>query len=129
VTGTYPGLTLPRVPGHEVVGRIDALGPRISGWTVGQRVGVGFFGGEDGTLIVVSVAQDAIEVSSVPLVFGSRSIHGTLTGTPIDEQDALAFSVLTNVRPMVETSPLDHAAGAYARMMEGRARFRMVLVP
>ena len=32
VTGTYPGLTLPRVPGHEVVGRIDALGGGVSKW-------------------------------------------------------------------------------------------------
>src|SRR5258706_11587999 len=48
VTGTYPGLTLPRVPGHEVVGRIDALGSGVSKWKAGQRVGVGFFGGEDG---------------------------------------------------------------------------------
>ena len=49
VTGTYPGLKLPRVPGHEVVGRIDALGGGVSRWKTGQRVGIGFFGGEDGT--------------------------------------------------------------------------------
>src|SRR6267378_4096124 len=48
VTGTYPGLKLPRVPGHEVVGRIEALGSGVSRWKIGQRVGVGFFGGEDG---------------------------------------------------------------------------------
>lgn len=48
VTGTYPGLTLPHVPGHEVVGRIEALGAGVIRWKVGQRVGVGFFGGEDG---------------------------------------------------------------------------------
>src|SRR5713101_3644571 len=48
VTGTYPGLNLPRVPGHEVVGRIDALGKGVSRLKIGQRVGVGFFGGEDG---------------------------------------------------------------------------------
>ena len=48
VTGIYPGLKLPRVPGHEVVGRIDALGSGVPTWKVGQRVGVGFFGGEDG---------------------------------------------------------------------------------
>ena len=35
----------PRVPGHEIVGRIDALGPGVQGWVVGQRVGVGFLGG------------------------------------------------------------------------------------
>src|SRR3989475_7735790 len=48
VTGIYPGLTLPRVPGHEVVGRIEALGSGVSRWKIGQRVGVGFFAGEDG---------------------------------------------------------------------------------
>src|SRR5580693_8398000 len=48
VTGMYPGLKLPRVPGHEVVGRIEALGNGVSKWKIGQRVGVGFFGGEDG---------------------------------------------------------------------------------
>src|ERR1700683_3106430 len=49
VTGTYPGLTLPRVPGHEVVGRVDALGGGVSRWKIGQRVGVGLIAGEDGT--------------------------------------------------------------------------------
>src|SRR6266436_4498554 len=48
VTGTYPGLTLPRVPGHEVVGRIEALGGGVSRWKIGQRVGVGLIAGEDG---------------------------------------------------------------------------------
>src|ERR1700741_1088465 len=48
VTGTYPGLTLPRVPGHEVVGRIEALGSGVSRWKIGQRVGVGLIAGEDG---------------------------------------------------------------------------------
>ena len=48
VSGAYPGLTLPRVPGHEVVGRIEGLGSGVSRWKIGQRVGVGFFAGEDG---------------------------------------------------------------------------------
>src|SRR5579872_3826867 len=48
VMGAYPGLTLPRVPGHEVVGRIEALGSGVSRWKVGQRVGVGLIAGEDG---------------------------------------------------------------------------------
>jgi D-arabinose 1-dehydrogenase-like Zn-dependent alcohol dehydrogenase len=41
----FPGMSLPRVPGHEVVGRVDAIGPDVEGWTVGQRVGVGWHGG------------------------------------------------------------------------------------
>ena len=289
VTATYPGLTLPRVPGHEVVGRIEALGAGVSQWKIGQRVGVGLLGGEDGVcepcrrgdivncqnpvtlgvtvdggyaepmiaeargiasipdelssaeaapllcagittynalrnaglrggdvvgvqgigglghlgiqfarhmgfhtvaigrgrekeklardlgahvyidtavedaaavlqrlggarailatgtsgdamgrlvsglaargkLIVVGVPGDQIQLSAFPLVFGGRSIYGSLTGTPIDCEDTLAFSVLENIRPMIETVPLEQAADAYARMIQGKARFRMVLV-
>jgi alcohol dehydrogenase, propanol-preferring len=289
VTGIYPGLNLPRVPGHEVVGRIEALGSGVSRWKIGQRVGVGFFGGEDGVcepcrrgdivncqnpvipgvtvdggyaevmiaeargiasipdelrsaeaapllcagittynalrnaglrggdlvavqgigglghlgiqfarhmgfhtvaighgrekeklakdlgahvyidtavddaaavlqrmggarailatapsgdamgplvsslaargkLIVVGVPQDQIQLSAFPLVFGGRSIYGSLAGTAIETEDTLAFSVLENIRPMIETVPLEQAADNYARMMQGKARFRMVLV-
>ena len=289
ITGIYPGLKLPRVPGHEVVGRIEALGAGVSRWKIGQRVGVGFFGGEDGVcepcrrgdmvqcqnpvipgvtvdggyaevmiaeargiaaipdeltsveaapllcagittynalrnaglrggdlvavqgigglghlgvqfarhlgfrtaaigrgadkerlakdlgahvyidtavadaatvlqrmggarailatapsgdamgplvsglaargkLIVVGVPGDPIQLSAFPLVFGGRSIYGSLAGTAIDTEDTLAFSVLENIRPMIETLPLEQASDAYARMIEGKARFRMVLV-
>ena len=289
VTGTYPGLTLPRVPGHEVVGRIEALGSGVSKWKIGQRVGVGLISGEDGVcepcrrgdtvncenpvvsgvtvdggyaevmiaearaiatvpaeltsaeaapllcagittynalrnaglrggdlvavqgigglghlgvqfarhmgfrtvaigrgrdkeklakdlganvyidtsadnpatvlkrmggarailttatsgdamgplvsglavrgkIIVVGVPQDPIQLNAFPLVFGGRSVYGSLTGTAIDQEDTLAFSALENIRPMIETVPLEQAADAYARMMQGKARFRMVLL-
>ena len=81
-----------------------------------------------GKLIVVGAPGDPIQLSAIPLIFGGRSIHGSLTGTAIDSEDTLAFSVLENIRPMIETTPLEKAADAYARMMEGKARFRMVLV-
>jgi D-arabinose 1-dehydrogenase-like Zn-dependent alcohol dehydrogenase len=48
VEGMMPGLTYPRIPGHEVIGEIDALGPDVEGWAVGDRVGVGWFGGSCG---------------------------------------------------------------------------------
>jgi alcohol dehydrogenase, propanol-preferring len=289
ISGAYPGLTLPRVPGHEVAGRIEALGSGVSRWKIGQRVGVGLIAGEDGVcepcrrgdmvncqnpvvlgvtvdggyaelmiaearaiasipdelssaeaapllcagittynalrnaglrggdlvavqgigglghlgvqfarrlgfhtvaigrgsdkeklakdlgahvyidtalddatavlqrmggarailatapsgdsmgplvsalavrgkLIVVGVPQDQIQLSAFPLVFGGRSVYGSLTGTAIEQEDTLAFSVLENIRPMIETAPLEQAADAYARMMQGKARFRMVLV-
>src|SRR6202165_1687935 len=289
VMGSYPGLTLPRVPGHEVVGRVEALGSGVSKWKIGQRVGVGLIAAEDGVcepcrrgdsvncqnpvvsgvtvdggyaevmiaearaiasvpdelstvdaapllcagittysalrnaglrsgdlvavqgigglghlgiqfaghmgfrtvaigrgrekeklakdlgahvyidtavddaaavlqrmggarailatapsgnamgslvsglaargkLIVVGVPQDPMQLSASPLVFGGRSVYGSLTGTAIEAEDALAFSVLENIRPMIETAPLEQAADAYARMMQGKARFRMVLV-
>jgi propanol-preferring alcohol dehydrogenase len=81
-----------------------------------------------GKLIVLGVPQDQIQLSAVQLVFGGRSIYGALTGTAIDNEDTLGFSVLENIRPMIETVPLEQAADGYARMMGGKARFRMVLV-
>ena len=49
VEGTWPGIQYPRVPGHEVTGIVDEVGPGISAWKKGQRVGVGWHGGHDGT--------------------------------------------------------------------------------
>src|ERR1700694_6019147 len=47
--GAWPGIQYPRVPGHEVAGVIDELGAGVSGWKQGQRVGVGWHGGQGGT--------------------------------------------------------------------------------
>jgi D-arabinose 1-dehydrogenase-like Zn-dependent alcohol dehydrogenase len=47
--GVWPGLTYPRVPGHEVVGLIDEAGAGVTGWKTGDRVGVGWHGGHDFT--------------------------------------------------------------------------------
>src|ERR1700733_11730583 len=287
VEAQFPNLSYPRVPGHEVIGRIEEVGPGVTAWKVGHRVGVGFFGGEDGTceacrrgetaycanaimtgittdggyaevmiaearalalipdelksedaaplvcagittfnglrnagragdtvaiqgigglghlgvqyakkmgfrtvaigfgpdnehlapklgahvyidaeaedagatlqklggadvilatapsgaaiasllpglsvrgkLVVVGVSGDPIPVNGVPLIFGGRSVVGSLTGRAIETQDTLDFSVLTDVRPMIETLPLEKAEEAYRRMMSGDARFRMVL--
>ena len=49
--GAWPGIQYPRVPGHEVAGNIDELGAGVSGWKKGQRVGVGWHGGQDGTCL------------------------------------------------------------------------------
>src|SRR2546426_4584359 len=46
--GAWPGIQYPRVPGHEVVGVIDELGASVTEWKKGQRVGVGWHGGQDG---------------------------------------------------------------------------------
>ena len=288
VEGQFPGLSFPRVPGHEVAGRIEAVGSGASAWSAGQRVGVGFFGGYDGhcelcrrgdfincknltvsgisvdggyaemmladanavvslpdslkavyagpllcagvttynalrnaplrsgdlvavqgvgglghlgiqfarrmgfrtvaiargiekeklarelgassyinaetedpaaalqrmggakvilataassrsmgpliaglaprgRLVVVGASAEPIQVDAIQLLFGARSIEGSLTGTAIDIEDTLAFSVAQNVRPIIEMVPLEHAAEAYARMMRNEARFRIVL--
>ena len=46
--GSRPGITYPRIPGHEIAGVIDAIGAGVQGWEVGQRVGVGWHGGHCG---------------------------------------------------------------------------------
>src|SRR5262249_5422502 len=81
-----------------------------------------------GRLIVVGASPEPIQVDPAQLIFGARSVEGSLTGTAIDIEDTLAFSVLEKIRPMIETAPLERAGEAYACMMQGKPRFRMVLV-
>jgi D-arabinose 1-dehydrogenase-like Zn-dependent alcohol dehydrogenase len=81
----------------------------------------------NGKLILLGVAHEPIEVSSMLMVGGRRSIAGWPSGTSKDSEDAMSFSALAGVAPMIETMPLERAAEAYERMMSGAARFRMVL--
>jgi D-arabinose 1-dehydrogenase-like Zn-dependent alcohol dehydrogenase len=83
--------------------------------------------GPNGKLMVIGATFDPIEVTPVQLISGSRTIQGWAAGTPADSEDTLRFAELTGVRPMIETYPLEKAAEAYARMMSGKAQFRVVL--
>ena len=83
--------------------------------------------GVDGKLLVLGASADPIEVSPLALILSRRSVAGWPSGTAPDSEDTLKFSVLSNVRPMIETFPLAKAADAYQRMMSGKARFRVVL--
>ena len=83
--------------------------------------------GPNGKLIVVGAAFDPIEVTPIQLIGGNRSVQGWASGTPADSEDTLRFAELAGVRAMIETYPLERAAEAYARMLSGDARFRVVL--
>jgi D-arabinose 1-dehydrogenase-like Zn-dependent alcohol dehydrogenase len=83
--------------------------------------------GPNGKLVVVGAAAEPIEVTPIQLISGSRTIQGWSSGTPTDSEDTLRFAELSGVRPMTETFPLEKAAEAYARMMSGKAKFRVVL--
>jgi D-arabinose 1-dehydrogenase-like Zn-dependent alcohol dehydrogenase len=81
----------------------------------------------NGKLMVIGATTDPIEVTPLQLINGSKSIQGWAAGTPADGQDTLHFAELTGVRAMIETYPLEKAAEAYARMISGKAQFRVVL--
>ena len=83
--------------------------------------------GPNGRLMVVGADFAPIEVTPAQLIFGSRSVQGSASGTPADSEDTLRFAMWSGVRPMVETYPLEKAAEGYTRMLSGRARFRVVL--
>ena len=114
-----PAAALQRMGGAKVILATAAssrsMGPLIAG--LAPR----------GRLVVVGASAEPIQVDAVQLLFGARSIEGSLTGTAIDIEDTLAFSVAQNVRPIIEMVHLEHAAEAYARMMRNEARFRIVL--
>ena len=83
--------------------------------------------GTNGTLMVIGVDSNPIEVTPFQLIGGTRTIQGWVAGSSIDAEDTVRFAELTGVRPMIEVYPLEKAAEAYARMIGGGARFRVVL--
>ena len=83
--------------------------------------------GVNGKLVILGAAAEPLQVPGIPLLLGRRSIMGWPSGSSIDSQDTLSFSLLTGVRAMNEVFPLERAAEAYEHMMSGKARFRVVL--
>jgi D-arabinose 1-dehydrogenase-like Zn-dependent alcohol dehydrogenase len=82
--------------------------------------------GANGTLMVIGAAG-SLTVHPGQLIGGKLSVKGWYSGTAIDSQDTLDFSVLAGVRSKNEVYPLERVAEAYERMMSGKARFRVVL--
>ena len=85
--------------------------------------------GIDGKLLVVGASIEPIQVTPLQLIGKRRSVAGWPSGVAADSEDTMRFSTLTGVRPMIETYKLAQAAEAYERMMSGKARFRVVIVP
>ncbi|HET7148251.1 MAG TPA: hypothetical protein VFI73_07110 [Candidatus Nitrosopolaris sp.] len=81
----------------------------------------------NGKIIMIGASNEPLEVSPIFFLSGRRSVAGWPTGTSIDSQDTLSFSVLSGVRSMNEIFPLDRTSEAYDLTMSGKARFRAVL--
>src|SRR5205085_7686529 len=109
---------LAKLGGAKVVLATVTHGPAMSA-TVGGLAPCG--------RLMVLGAAESLETSPLLLLSGRRSVEGWYSGTSIDAQDTLGFSVQSGVRSMNETYPLERAAEAFERMISGKARFRAVL--
>ncbi|MGW6740722.1 alcohol dehydrogenase catalytic domain-containing protein [Streptomyces sp. NPDC055025] len=118
-TSVDPGEALQKLGGARVIVATATSGASMSALPGGLAV--------EGRLIIVGATNDPVEVDTATLILGGRSVHGALTGTAADNEENLAFSVAHDVRPVIETMPLELAADAYARMLAGDARFRVVI--
>ena len=117
--GTDAAAELQKLGGASVILATAPSGKAMSALIGGLAV--------NGTLLVIGASEDPIEVLPSQLLFGRRRIQGWSAGIPTDSEDTLHFAELTGVRPMIETYPLARAQEAYARMMSGKAEFRVVL--
>lgn len=80
-----------------------------------------------GQLVLLGVGSESLIINSGVIVGKEKSLVGSITGMPFENEKALNFSVLTNINPMVETLPLEQAIEAYQRMKSGKVNYRMVL--
>ena len=115
-----PAAALQALGGAKVILITASGGTTVASTFKGLRPG--------GATVDVGVGPEPIEISGMDLIFGERKLAGSLTGNPATGDATLRFSALSGVSAMIETVPLDQAAAAYAKMMAGKARFRMVLV-
>lgn len=80
-----------------------------------------------GRLLIVGVGREPLSIMPGALVGGERSVQGAITGTPFESERTLDFSVMTEVRALIETLPLERAWEAYQKVRSGAVKFRMVL--
>jgi propanol-preferring alcohol dehydrogenase len=81
----------------------------------------------DSELIIVAGAGEKLELSARDFLKGPNTVRGSFTGHSKEIQEALNFSMLTHVRPLIEVFPLERASEAYEKMMAASTRFRAVL--
>ncbi|MEV5795741.1 alcohol dehydrogenase catalytic domain-containing protein [Streptomyces sp. NPDC052192] len=114
-----PGAALTALGGASIIVATASSGASMNSLVTGLA--------PHGKLVVVGAAPDPLSVSTPDLIFGTRAITGSLTGSAIENEDNLAFSLAHDIRPALEVMPFDRALDAYERMLSGNARFRVVL--
>lgn len=81
----------------------------------------------NGRLVVAAAAFQPMEISALQLIMGRRSVVGWPSGHARDTEETVQFSTQCEIYPMIETYPLEQVAQAYDRLIQNRARFRVVL--
>lgn len=114
-----PGEALQRLGGAAAIIATAASGSSMSPLIPGLA--------PRGRMIVVGGSADPIQARTGDLIYGMRSVSGSLTGSSIENEDNLRFSARHGIRAMTEVLPLSETAKAYERMLSGQARFRVVL--
>jgi D-arabinose 1-dehydrogenase-like Zn-dependent alcohol dehydrogenase len=114
-----PGVELQKLGGASVVlstvTSAKTMEPIVGGLAV------------DGELVIVGASFEPLALNAAPMIGTRSGVRAWPSGTCADSEDAMKFSVLGGIRPMIEVMPLERAQEAYDRMMSGAARFRMVL--
>jgi propanol-preferring alcohol dehydrogenase len=118
-TAGDPGAALQAIGGAALILATASGGKTLSDLVKGLR--------PRGHVVALGAVPEPVALSTNELLFGNRSVDGAVTGDPATGDATLKFSSLTGVAAMIETMPLEKAAEAYAKMMSGRVRFRMVL--
>ncbi|GGT03444.1 alcohol dehydrogenase [Streptomyces chromofuscus] len=118
-SSTDPGAALSALGGASVIVATATSGASMNPLVRGLA--------PNGKLVVVGATPDPLTVATPDLIFGTHSIVGSLTGSSIENEDNLAFSLAHGIRPSVEVMSFDRAFEAYERMLSGEARFRVVL--
>jgi D-arabinose 1-dehydrogenase-like Zn-dependent alcohol dehydrogenase len=114
-----PAEALQKLGGAQVILATAPDGPSMSGLLGGLK--------RNGNLQVVGIGLEPIAVSTWDLIVARRNVTGWPNGTAKDSEETMAFSVLSDIKSMVETFPLEQAAEAYQKMMDNQVRFRAVL--
>lgn len=118
-TATDPGEELAKLGGARVILSTVTNGDAVAATLGGLGVG--------GEVVVVGAAEQPIPVPATVLIGTNGAVRGSASGSAADSEDTLRFTVLSGVEARIETMPLERAAEAYQKMMDGDARFRMVL--
>jgi D-arabinose 1-dehydrogenase-like Zn-dependent alcohol dehydrogenase len=118
-TATSPAEELTKLGGAKVI---------LATATSAEAMTAAFGGlGVRGKMVIVGSSMEPLAVPAAMFIGGSKTVTGHASGVASDSEDTLSFCLQSDVRPMIEVRPLEDAPAAYAKMMSGEARFRMVL--